>query len=77
MLQMTESPGYCCSVDMIGEKQLDISVLGDGDGCLWQTSGPGQRPHVYSYYGPCISLCVHFACIIIFPVHVNYYKPEL
>ena len=77
ILQTTESPGSCLNVDMIGEKQLDVSLLGDGNGRLWRASGPGQRPHVYSYYGPCILIRVHFACVIIFPVRVNFYEPEL
>ena len=77
ILGTTESPGSRRGVDMIGEKRLDILLLGDGNGRLRRASGPGQRPHVYSYYGPCILLRVHFACVIIFPVRVTYYEPEI
>ena len=54
ILWTTESPGsrLSVSVDAIGRKLLDISLLGDGSGHLRWAPGPGQRPHVYSYYGP-------------------------
>ena len=49
---MNESPGSSLSVDAIGEKPLDVSLLGDGSGHLRWAPGPGHRPHVYSYHGP-------------------------
>ena len=51
MLRTTEFPVSRLSVDAIGEKPLGMSLFGDGSGHLRWAPGPGQRRHVYSYYG--------------------------
>ena len=75
MLRMTESPGSRLKFYVMGEKPLDISLLGDRSGHLPWASGQG--PHVYSYYGPCILLRIHLSCVIILPGRGNYYDPEI